>query len=72
MKKPKIKAAEALAPKVYPLLQEAIEEGVRYGYQRAHKHVERPTQDSIVDEIERAVMGSIFERFDILDPEAES
>ncbi len=45
------------------ILEMAIEEGVRRGYSRAHKHVENPTEDCIIEQIEDAVMSQIYEYF---------
>jgi hypothetical protein len=42
----------------------ALEEGVRYGYNRAHKHVENPSEDAIIDNIVEQVMNSLYEWFD--------
>ena len=45
------------------MLELAIEEGVRRGYARAHKHVESPTEGAIIENIEDAVMSQIYEYF---------
>jgi hypothetical protein len=45
------------------VLEEAIERGVRVGYSRAFKHVENPSEDSIFDAIENAILGEIYESF---------
>ena len=45
------------------ILEMAIEEGVRRGYSRAHKHVENPTEGAIIEHIEDAVMAQIYEYF---------
>lgn len=45
----------------------ALEEGVRYGYNRAHKHVENPTEGAIIDNIVEQVMNSLYEWFDFED-----
>jgi len=49
--------------KVRVILEMAIEEGVRRGYSRAHKHVENPSEDCIIEQIEDAVMSQIYEYF---------
>jgi hypothetical protein len=53
-----------MKPKFRVILEQAISEGVRYGYRRAHKHVENPTEDAICEHIEEQVMSSIYEYFD--------
>jgi hypothetical protein len=45
------------------ILEQAIGEGVRYGYKRAHKHVESPTEEQICEHIEEQVMSSLYEYF---------
>lgn len=49
--------------KTYAILDRAVEEGIRLGWNRAHKHVENPDQTQIEDQIHQAVMGSICEVF---------
>jgi len=49
--------------KTLVILEQAIEEGVRRGYSRAHKHVDNPTEGAILDSIEDCVMSQIYEYF---------
>ena len=53
-----------MKPKFRVILEQAIEEGVRRGYSRAHKHVDNPTEGAIIEHIEVPVMSSIYEYFD--------
>ena len=53
-----------MKPKFRVILEQAIEEGVRRGYLRAHKHVENPSEGAIIESIEDHVMSSIYEYFD--------
>jgi hypothetical protein len=50
--------------KTYPVLERAIEEGIAYGYQRAFKHTETPSEEAIKTEILNSVMNSISEVID--------
>lgn len=50
-------------PKFYVILEQAIEEGVRQGWHRAHKHVENPSEGAVIQHIEDAVMSAIHEYF---------
>lgn len=43
----------------YEIVERAVEEGINYGYYRAHKHVDNPDKDIIVQNIEREVMNAI-------------
>jgi hypothetical protein len=52
-----------MKPKVRVILEMAIEEGVRYGWSRSHKHVENPSEGAIIEAIEDAVMSKIYEYF---------
>jgi len=47
----------------WTILSRAIEEGVAYGWQRAHKHTETPDPELIKETIEWAVENSISEVF---------
>jgi hypothetical protein len=47
--------------KPYPVIENAVETGVAYGWHRAHKHNDKPTPDKIRDAIAEAVMASISE-----------
>jgi hypothetical protein len=49
--------------KTHVILEMAIEEGVRRGWQRAHKHVENPLPSAIMEQIDEHVMSAIYEYF---------
>jgi hypothetical protein len=52
-----------MKPKFRVILEQAINEGVLRGYRRAFKHVENPSEDCIIEQIEDAVMSAIYEYF---------
>ena len=52
-----------MKPKVHKILEMAVEQGVSYGYRRAHKHIENPTEGAIIDSVVEQVMNSIDEWF---------
>lgn len=52
-----------MKPKTYEILRRAVEQGVALGINRAHKHVESPTQESLAQTIEESVMGEICDWF---------
>lgn len=54
-----------LKPKTWKVLEMAIVEGVACGWQRAHKHVEDPSEEAIKQAIEQAVLTEIGEWFDV-------
>lgn len=61
-----------MRPNVYKLIERCVEDGVSYGYTRAHKHEDNPSQAHIEDQIIQAVMNEICEWFDLNTTEQES
>jgi hypothetical protein len=53
----------------YVVFSRAVEEGVRYGWNRAHKHTSTPDAESVKEEIEQAIMNSVCEFFSFDSPE---
>jgi len=47
----------------YNLMQEAIQRGIEYGYNRAFKHEDEPSADKIKIQIENSIMTEICEVF---------
>ena len=43
----------------YKIINEVIECAVRYGYNRAHKHVDNPSEERMIQEIHQAVMNDL-------------
>jgi hypothetical protein len=52
-----------MRPKIRVILEKAIEEGVRYGYSRAYKHNDDPSDGAVIEAIEDAVMSAIDDYF---------
>ena len=50
--------------KAYHLIERAIEEGVNYGYNRAHKHTDTPTEAALKGEIINAITNELCEIID--------
>jgi len=63
-------ATPTIQVRVYPLVADAVESGVRYGWHRAHKHVARPKEDLVVEAITNAVLNELCELM-VMDPAAE-
>jgi len=53
-----------MKPNFRKVLEMALEEGVRFGYNRAHKHVENPHEDAVVDLVVEGAMNSLYEWFE--------
>jgi len=51
----------------YKILERAVEEGINYGYKRAHKHTDTPTIVQLSEEIHNAIMNNIAEVIDFED-----
>jgi hypothetical protein len=45
----------------YGIIARAVEEGIAYGWNRAHKHTEKPEPHHIKNEINNAIMNAISE-----------
>ena len=47
----------------YAIIARAIEEGLEYGWSRAHKHTETPTPEAVREAQHDAIMNSVSEMF---------
>lgn len=50
-----------LKANTYTVVVRAVEEGVYLGYRRAFKHLDSPTEETIIENIEREVMNALCE-----------
>ena len=57
--------------RAYPVLCRAIEEGVAYGWRRAHKHTDAPDVAAIEEQIVTGVLNEISLYFDFSDDVVE-
>lgn len=53
-----------MRPRTYSILDRAVEEGTKLGYNRAHKHTSKPTEALMLERIQDAVMEKICEVFE--------
>lgn len=69
MKKPrtKKKLESALRVNVYRVLSDAVDRGVLMGIRRAHKHTDKPDEDTLAERIHDEVMLVISEHFEFDD-----
>ena len=49
---------------VWKVVSEAVEAGARYGYRRAHKHQDFPSEEAVIENVSREVMNSLSEVVD--------
>lgn len=54
-------ARPKLTVHVREIVERAVEEGIESGWERAHKHTETPRQETILEEIKRAIMFNLDE-----------
>lgn len=60
--KPKKVAVQAIIKlRAYPLIADAIERGVNWGWHYAHKHDEKPSEEAVKHQIETHVMNELCE-----------
>jgi hypothetical protein len=52
----------------YKIISDAVEKGAQYGYNRAHKHVDNPSEVALINAIADAVMSEIGEVLHFDDP----
>ena len=55
--------AYTMKPKILPVLEMCIENGLSYGYRRAFKHTDDPTEDQMTQAIKDAIMHELYEWF---------
>ena len=53
-----------MKPKLRVILEQAIDEGARIGYRRAHKHTEEPDEGWVIETINNEIMNCIDLYFD--------
>lgn len=58
-----VKVIPGIYPRTYRVLRMAVEDGVRCGWSRAHKHVDDPETDAILEHIQDEVINQICEWF---------
>lgn len=67
MAKKKRPVSDGLRVKAYFVLCDAVEGGIEYGWNRAHKHNDKPDEETLKAAIEEAVIAGICEYFDFQD-----
>jgi hypothetical protein len=63
----KCRVTGGMRVRAYEVLRRAVEEGVAYGWRRAHKHTDAPGEDAIVDHVVQGVLNEVCEYFDFDD-----
>jgi hypothetical protein len=65
MKKKPIKGE--MRVRTYDVFSRALEEGIAYGYHRAHKHTDKPDEEAMKEAIHQAVTNAVCEYFNFGD-----
>jgi hypothetical protein len=65
MKRAKQRVTGGMNVRVYEVLHRAIEEGIDYGWRRAHKHTDAPGEAAIKDEVLQGILNEVCEVFDL-------
>ena len=52
-----------MKPKILPVIELCIENGVTIGYRRAFKHTDNPTEEQIFGNIREAIVNELYEWF---------
>ena len=50
--------------RAFDVFQRAVEEGIAYGWQRAHKHTDTPSEEDVKESIEAGVLNAVGEYFE--------
>ena len=58
-----------MKPNIQTILAKAIEEGISYGWHRAHKHTDSPDAHHVKGEIDNAIWNAIHEVFEFNEEE---
>jgi hypothetical protein len=61
---PRTRVSGSVRVNAYEVVSRAVEEGVAYGYNRAHKHTAQPTEEHLREQVEAAVMNALCEVLD--------
>lgn len=57
----KVKINSTVTLNSWAIISRAVEEGIDYGYRRAHKHTSTPSEDLLKNEIDNAIMSELSE-----------
>jgi hypothetical protein len=56
-----------IKPNSYKILSDCIDRGLSYGYNHAHKHIDTPSEEAILEEQHDAIMNEICDYFNFSD-----
>lgn len=59
-----------MKPNVMRVLEQCIDNGLKYGWQRAHKHTDEPSKETILVMQCEEIINEVYEWFEIGDSHA--
>ncbi len=63
----KLKIKKDIELKAYSIISDAIEDGINWGYNHAHKHTDSPSREALIEQIHNDVMNELCEKIDFGD-----
>ncbi len=63
MKRTKQRVSGGMQVRAYEVLRRAVEEGIDYGWRRAHKHTDSPNEAALKDEVLQGILNEVCEVF---------
>lgn len=63
----KVKPKATIKIKTYHIISEAVDAGIGYGWNRAHKHTDNPDENYIKERIYDAIMSGLCDIIDFDD-----
>lgn len=69
--RPRVTPRAVVRLRAYDLMRRAVEDGTRYGLNRAHKHTSKPSREHVEECVVDAVMGALDEVIDFAAGEVE-
>lgn len=63
----KRRVAGGIRARTYEVLRRAVEDGIEYGWRRAHKHTDAPESEAIKEQVAQGILNEVCEWFDFDD-----
>lgn len=63
----KVRTKASIKIKAYTIISQAVENGILYGWNRAHKHTDTPGEEHIKEQIYNAIMNDLCDVVDFDD-----
>lgn len=67
----RVKAKAEVRFRAYTIIEQAVERGISIGWNRAHKHTDKPEKDTAVEQVSMAVMNELGEIMEFGEPDGD-